>query len=541
MSDAAPAPKPPRDPAEGPQRRRTAALLWAGGFAAALVLYAVTMLPDLAWQDMGEYQWAAARLPWQPTVESPWCPPGRVVRAHPWFLMVAKVLSVGRPYSYAWSANLASALGMALAAGNIALLVLLLTGRPAPSYVAAAAFTLGHTVWFFAVQAEVLGWTAAFLTAECLCAWAWTRSRRPAWWVLLFLLNGLALSNHLMAVFSMAVFGVWVIVATVRRQVPAWVLPVAACAWFVGGTLYWMSVYLEYTRTGSLAATWVSATVGRFGGEVANTRGLPRLVARSLAYVALDMPTPLILGVPVGFALAWRHASGLGRALAALAVLFFLWAARYDVPDQYSFFVPFYALGSVFIGLSAAWAVARWGRWFGPVLAACAALPVVVYLVLPTIADRAGLRLSGRAIAYRDETAYFLQPWKSGYWGPRLFAEEALEVLPDRAVLAADSTTAAPLTCIHDIEGRRQDVLLVGSYAHLYDPLAQRQLGPAEGRAARFRAAGRRLFVTSVLDAYVPAWLKPHGGLRPLGPVYEVLPPPRPEADVSGEGGGAVP
>ncbi|HUS44632.1 MAG TPA: hypothetical protein VM219_01150, partial [Phycisphaerae bacterium] len=171
--------------------RAGAVWLWLAAFVGALALYVFTLAPGLVWQDGGEYQWTAARLTWPPAQGTVWSRPGEAVRVHPWFLVAARGLWWPRFWDYAYAANLCSAISMALAAANVVLIVDLMTRRRWAAVVAGLAFAVGHTIWTFAVMSEVLGWAAAFLSAECLCAWAWASpagaSRRQARWLLLLL------------------------------------------------------------------------------------------------------------------------------------------------------------------------------------------------------------------------------------------------------------------------------------------------------------------------------------------------------------------
>ena len=505
--------------------------LWLAAFGAALVIYVVTLAPDLVWQDGGEYQWTSARLSWPPAVHdastltgySVWCRPGEAVRVHPWFLATARALGLVPFWNYAYAANLCSAVAMALAAANIVLVVRLVTGRMAPAVVAGFSFALGHTIWTFAVMSEVLGWTAAFLSAECLLAWLWIDRRQARWLLLLFLVNGAAISDHMMAVFSLAVFGTWMVVECVRRRAPWWVLPAAVGCWLAGGTLYWIVGALEYVRTGDLLETARSMTGGYHGGSVANMGDLPRLLGRSVLYVGLNYPTPLVAAIAVGAVVLARRRNAFGVLVLVLAAIYFLWAARYKVPDQYSFFVPFYVCGSLLIGVGAA-ALLAWRRWMAWLLVALAIAPVGVYAALPSAARSAGFVFFKRELPYRDPYAYFLQPWKCGDRSARRFAEDVLATLPENAILLPDTTASMPLKCFQDVEGRRPDVRIVDPYDAKFEasvgPYWQSKTDLLPGA----RAEGRRVFVISEEAGYVPPWVLTYDRLERFGPIFEVKP-----------------
>jgi len=468
--------------------------LWVLGFLAALLLYALTLAPDLAWQDSGDYQYAAARLDLSR--------PGDAVRVHPWFLMAAHTLGLVPLWNYAYAANLASALGTALAVANVLLLVRLMTGNTWAGAIAAISFGIGHAVWAHAVMAETYGWAAAFLSAECLCAWAWLHQGRARWLPLLFLINGVAVSNHMMALLSLAVFGVWMLAECLRRRAQWRTLPASVGCWLVGGTLYWIVLGMEYECSGSLTETLRSATVGRWGSAIFNVADLPPLLGKSALYVMLNYPTPLIAAIIVGAAMLVRRRDALSRLLVVLGGLCLAWAARYKVVDQYAFFIPFYVVASLMIGVGAAWLLGRRSRAWRAVLLAAAILPVGVYAVLPAVAERLEYPKFPRRLPYRDPYVFFLRPWRTCDHSARRFAEEVLASLPPGAVLAPDSTALPPLLCVHDLEGRRPDVTI----------------GKPD------RVEGRRVFVTSDVPHYAAPWAVKGGRLVPFGLVWEVVP-----------------
>ena len=131
--------------------------LWAAGVLAALTLYMATLAPDLVWQDAGDYQFQAARLNLSR--------PGDAVRVHPLFLVVAHALGYIPLWNYAYAANLASALGAAVAVGNVLVLVRLVTGRTWPAVLAATMLAVGHGLWAYATIAQTYGWAAAVFPA----------------------------------------------------------------------------------------------------------------------------------------------------------------------------------------------------------------------------------------------------------------------------------------------------------------------------------------------------------------------------------------
>jgi hypothetical protein len=506
--------------------------LWIAALAGALALYAATLAPDLVWQDPGEYQWNVGRFAWPWHDTTVWVRPGEAVRVHPWFLVVGHLLWRPSLWNYAYAANLCSAIGTALAAANVVLLVRLMTGQVWPAVIGGITFAVGHAVWAHACISEVYGWEAAFLSAECLAAWAWVARRQVRWLLLVFFLSGAAVSNHLMAVIGLAGFGVWLLVACLRGRAPWWVIPAAAGVWAVGAALFWITVGLEYARTESLAATVRSASLGGYGGAVLNLSSLPRLFRNSVLYVILNYPTPVALAGFLGVTALVRRRETMATLVLALAGLYLAWAARYDVPDQYGFFVPFYALASVLIGVGVSVFLRGRRRWVPWALVALALVPVAVYAVLPDVARSMQLALFKRTLPYRDPYTYFLRPWQRGYLGARQFARQVMQVLPQDAVILPDTTSSPPLKCLQDLEGCRRDVRIVDPFDADFSPALRPYWGRSADILRELASERRKVFIVSAEPGYEPPWVAEHARAVPFaytpqgGPlVFEVKPP----------------
>ena len=498
--------------------RRIAVAGWGLALAAALAVYGATMAPDLVWQDAGDYQWQAARMNLSR--------PGDAVRVHPFYVVVAHGLGRIGVWNYARGASVASAVGTALAVANVWLLVWLLMRRPWPATVAALVCMLAHTVWQQGVQPQTYGWSNAAMSGMLVLAVAHARTGRIRWLLVLALVGGVGLSVHLMSQLALAVLGVWVVWRMIRRDVPAWVLPAGLGLWLLGGGLFWYVVWGEVVRTGEIAAALESAFIGRWGSAVFNVTGLPRMLLRSVLMFVLNFPTLLVL---LGFWGLWRSRRAWPRMphaalLAAVLVVYVLFAVRYRVPNQNFFFTPVYVLAAVYIGVgvgSVTWA--RRPAAMAAILTA-ALLVVPAYWVMMRTARATGFNLKAgrpvRKIPYRDDYVYYLLPWQTGNDGARRFAEEALDSLPRGAVLFADSTSRPPLLCVQKLEGRRPDVRLVASDGLSPETVA-RYWGSKEDLLAEFAAEGRRVFIVSDHPAYMPAWMAEHARRVPFGIVFE--------------------
>jgi hypothetical protein len=239
--------------------------------------------------------------------------------------------------------------------------------------------------------------------------------------------------------------------------------------------------------------------------RVLNTYVPLKMALENVAFVLLNFPTPNFVLLFVGLWALHKKAPSRSFAniVAAMLILFFLFAFRYQVADRYVFFLPFYCLGAVLVGLGADIVLERYSRKSLVLLVlAFALLPVPVYAVTPALARRVYKPLGQRRQRpYRDEYKYFLQPWKAGYRGAERFAREALDAVEENATIYAYTTEAHALLYVQQVEGKRQDVGIVSSFnSSTNGPVLNEQTAPA-----LVRSSG--LYVVSPVKGYCPAFL----------------------------------
>jgi hypothetical protein len=502
---------------------RSADIAWLCAFAAALLLYGLTMAPGLLWQDSADVQIAVALGDWRG--------PYDLARTHVLHLALASAIRHAFNANPAWAANFASVLSGALSVANLAALLTLLLRRWVTVLAAGTALALSHTLWQFSTSAEVNCMVVAFLSAELLVLAIFDRLRR-GWllWIVGFL-NGLGAANHNLALLTL---GCYVVLALlyIRRWIrPYWrdVL-IAAVLWLVGYTPMVVLIITELRPGLPLRQVIASALVGSYGRAVFNIHVKPTDLLRIVGMLGLNFPTPLIFAALFGWSGLRQRCGHLYRILLALLLaVYFLFAARYDVPDQYSFMIPAYWLLSVFMGAGIDLLLERSParrRLALSILALVLAVPApIVYAVLPSLARRlpkSVIPISTRPVPYRDPYKWFLQPWRTGYHGAERFAREALAVLPPDAFVLTDTTLRGPILFLQNYDGLRHDVRIGEG---LFEPFHKRwQPTPDE-----FRKMVRegRLFSLVGEGKYLCAnrWIADEYRFRPVGPIYQVVPP----------------
>jgi hypothetical protein len=425
---------------------------------AALALYIVSCAPGALWQDSGLIQYRI----WHNDIEGFF---GLAV-SHPLFYILAigvKYIPVGQ---FAHRVNLVSAIAGAFAVANMFLLVRLWLGRNFPAVVAALTLAVSHTFWRHASIIETYTlWTALFL-AGLIMLLQYTRNGQVRYLYWLGLLSGLSIAVHVFALIPLICYIAFVVFLLAKKEIHIKNLVIIVLLWVLGALPLEYLIVKNIIQTGNFTGTLASAAFGnRWQVAVLNTSLSIKMVKENILYILLNFPTPNFLLFFAG-CLALLKTSPDRRfrnIILALTVLFFLFAFRYNVPDRYAFFIPFYCLVSILTGYGTN---VLWSRkniriptFF--VLLFCI-LPVGVYDALPSLAEKMQLNIGTRNdIPYRDDYKYFLQPWKTGYKGAELFANEALNTVEDGAIIYADITTIGPLLYLQQVKGKRQDVKIV--------------------------------------------------------------------------------
>lgn len=481
--------------------------------AAVLALYTLTLAPDLVWQDQGDYQYQTALLNLNR--------PGDVVRVHPLFIATAHYLARITPWSYAYSANFVSAVFSAIAAANVFVLVYLLGRRIWPGVLASAVLVFGHTFWFVGVQAQSYSMSNAAFTAALALLAAYIIKPRQLWLYLMGLAFGLGISAHMMSQIAFAIIFIWLAVLWLKKQFAFAGLLKIAAGWVVGAALLWFVMWLEYQRSGDLAATVASAIWGQWGSAVFNLGRWYVLIAKSVLFFVLNFPTPLVLLAVPGIWYSFKRLEKpMPAMLAVMTLIYGLFAARYDVRNQNHFFMPMYILVAVYIGLGFGFMFGRQNKAAVAVSAVLLLMMVPMYPLMAHVAARHEVEFGTRRhIPYRDVYSYYLMPWQHDQTGARRFAREVFQTVPENSIIVADSTTIPALQYMHYIEGVRADVSIY-SFAEF----------DAEYEDYNDIDAGMRMFTISSVKGYYPPWVESPEWLEPFEisqkeKIYEIIRP----------------
>jgi len=511
-------------------RKAVLARWYIGVLCCSIVLYAISCAPGALWQDSGLIQYRI----WHNDIEGFL---GLAI-SHPLFY----ILAIGAKYiplgEFGYRVNLVSAVAAAVAVANMFLLVRLWLGLPLrfpqsgaagknfPAVIAAVTLAVSHTFWRHASIIETYTLWTAFFLAELIMLLQYARTKKVKYLYWLGLANGLAVSVHMLASIPFICYVVFLLALLVKREIRAKDLLIVAFLWFIGTLPYEFLVVKNIMQTGDVAATLSSAAFGmRWQGAVLNTYISARLAAENLLFIVLNFPTPNVLLFFVGCFGLFKVAPSVGfrNVFLGLIALFFVFAFRYTIVDRYAFFIPFYCMVSIFVGLGTHYFQTRVNCKICTYLVLLfSLLPICVYAVVPAFAERKQINVGTRGdIPYRNDYEYFLQPWKTGYRGAERFANEALDVVEEGAIVCADSTTVAPLLYVQEVNGKRPDVKIVSGVVNSQD-------APAfNAQTVRQLLESKAVYVVSRIAGYCPAFLLEEYDLVQTGVLWRVVARPK--------------
>jgi len=221
-------------------------------------------------------------------------------------------------------------------------------------------------------------------------------------------------------------------------------------------------------RSGDWVGSIRSALFGNaYAEEVLNLAPSWRQAAVVAGFVLLNFPNmtlPVFVRGCAGLARGKQPASVRRYLLAALAV-HALFAVRYDVVDQHTFFLPTYLLVSLVAGLGFACVAGtsmRPSRGLVVTVSALLVLTPVVYAVVPHILRRAEvLRHIAHEKPYRDDYVYLLVPWTAMDRSAERVGREAIEMAGDEGIVIVEDSMARPAVEYEQMRRNRSDVEII--------------------------------------------------------------------------------
>jgi hypothetical protein len=466
-----------------PTGSRGGAALWLAVAGVMLGLYAATAQRGPAWQDSGIFQWRILDFDLTGKLG--------LALAHPLLIILGKAMSwlpLGPP---AFRMNLVSALCGAVTVANVALLVRRLSpARPAAAWVAAGLLGLAHTPWWLSTICESQMVFAALFTASLHVLVSLVRRPTANLALILGVVSGLGLLAHDLALLALAVYALTVIALCLRGRLRWYAAGLLAAGWVVGSGGMLVLVGRQAAATGLVPAV-KSALFGQ-SWQADVLGGSAGAVKMGVGYVLYNFPNAALVLAGVGlWALGKSPLRPLRWCLCGLTAIYFLFAIRYTVMDQFMFFVPLYVMVAVLAGVGLGSISPRAYNRVLPVAMASLLAGPALYAAMPSIARTAHLPVPGRKdLPFRDPPRYWFSPWKAGEDSAGLFARQALTDVPAGGTIIADGTSLYPLLWTRRVEG-------LGRNVDLIENPSPRQVPPGTPN----------VFAVSAARGYYPPWL----------------------------------
>jgi len=485
-------------------------------FLVAAIVYIITCAPGVLWQDSGLYHYKILNNDFRGNLG--------LALAHPLHRMLGIAVKYLVPVGdLAHRLNLMSAVFGALAVANLFLLMRIWLGKVFPAIISAISLLLAWTFWQHSVICEVYTLFAALMFAELIMVLKYIRTERKIFLFILAGLNGLGFANHMLAGFVFICSMALLVTLLLKKKIRVIDVVMMAAVWMICAFPFEYIFFERLIQTGDLGGTMSSALFGDLWREdVLNISLTPKIILENFLFIGLNFPTPNFLFLFVGIYAAFksRENKAFVYITATILVMYFVFAFRYTIAYRFAFFLPFYCIAAIFIGVGVNSFIEKHkSKQILIVILLFALLPIPTYFASPVIARKAYPSLAGRRQRpYRDEYTFFLRPWKTGYNGAERFARESLEVAEKDSLIYADTTTAHAILYIQQFEGTRNDVMVVSDY-----DWSKGAPELNEGVAAKY-VNESALYVVSPMRSYCPVFLLENYDFEQLWPIYKVVP-----------------
>lgn len=318
---------------------------WILLFLGSLALYASTANLSIQGRDAGYYiaQALHGSLGHYPSLAV----------AHPLHHCLAKLalwLNLVPPhYAVTWLSALAAAVTVANTYGCVTTV----TSNPRAGLFAALSLTVAHTFWQMATIAEVYTLTTALLSLEVWFVFVFVRNRSWPWLALACLMNAVGIVNHLQAALTTPVI-VFLMLYARRRGQLVWLEILLCCSlWLVGTSPFALMILSQMVSTGDIAGTLRSALFGDYMSNALNVGASGRMLLTTALFPLLNFPNLLLPAAVCGLIYMKRLGTPFfARAYVAGGLIVnLLFVARYNVADQYTFYLPVY----LFLAILGGW------------------------------------------------------------------------------------------------------------------------------------------------------------------------------------------
>ncbi len=363
------------------------------------------------WQDSG---WQQCRI-----VSGQLNHPLGLALTHPVQYYLSRAATKLLPIEPAIAITMVSCIAASIAIANIVLIVLLCTRNRWAALIAGSGLMLSHTFWQHATHTESYAIVTALLTGEWLCWIIYFVGGRRSSILGVAFLNGLGVANHLLASLATPVNAIMIILLIRRKAIGKRYALAAPALWILGSLPYSLLIITTFLDTGDLSGTLRSALFGNYASEVLNTQNVLKPVLFGIGYWLYNFPNLILLLAIVGLFRRTYMPKIFSRSLKTLLVIYLLFVLRYSVKDQYTFFLPVYALTAIFAGFGFAGFVAESNRkrmrvWTAVCLITILWTPAFYVLTASVLEKKQAISSMVGNKPYRNGYKAFFYPWGAG-------------------------------------------------------------------------------------------------------------------------------
>lgn len=523
----------------------------------ALAFFIYTLAPDALWNDSPIFQLRIYLSDYIGVLG--------LALSHPLYIFTGRLFTFLPFHNPAYKANLISAVFGALTIGNLFLLLRLWKVNWQGAALASLTLMVSHTFWTNSVIAEVYTLYTFLFLVELILLTRFLETGQKKYLFWLFLINGLNLSNHLLALLSMVVYFLYAIILLRDRKITGRDLLLLCSLTFLGALPYEILIVREYFHTQSFLLTLKSALVGSdaWRKDVFNTRILCwRNFKNLILFLGINFPVLHLYFVVPGVRKFWKERNGHYRFLfSGIFLIYCIFAFRYTVADQYVFYLPVYIFIAILIGLGLD-GVSRmssrmgkgWSRCILVILFLSAISPIFIYLAVSTLAEKYKVNIGvKREIPYRNSYQYFLNPSKRNYYGARKYAMRVSQQAEKGSVIISDYTIINTLLYsqkVGDIDNNLFIIAVSSFMCYTNNLSLQRYQCDIGAHSSENRYSGtpnakgdfpacievtpetipyilkkHKIYLTSNLPEYNPSWIMEKFRIKKQGILYQVLLP----------------
>jgi len=489
-------------------------------FIFSLAFYLYTLAPDVLWNDSPIFQLRIFLGDYIGNLG--------LALSHPLYIFIGKLFSFLPFGNMAYKANLVSAVFGALTVSNIFLLLRKWNVDYQGAVLASLTLMVCHTFWFNSVIAEVYTLYTFLFLIELILLTQYLEMGQKKYLFCLFLVNGLNISNHLLALLNFVVYFIFSFLLFLRHKITRRDFFFLCLTAFFGALPYEILIIKDLFHSHSFVLTLQSAFVGNsaWGAHVFNTRFFSvRNFKNFLLFLGMNFPVFHIYFAALGLKRIWKGWNvGYRTLFGGIFLINFLFAFRYTVADQYVFYLPVYIFVVLGIGLGLNRDRTRKScRAVSILLFFSVISPVFIYQHLPHLVNKYNIDFGvKREISYRDHYKYYLNPSKRNDYSARKYALHVARQTEKGSIIIPDYTIINTLLYFQRAEGIGHDYI-IGIRSE--DSISSTNLMKIYSTDMINILGKHKVYVTSDLAQYTIAWIVENFCLRKEGILYRVFPP----------------